>query len=54
MWCVENCQTQGAPLNSTMQNGITHPTDGDRNGTVICDIGAFEVYIGVYLPYIAK
>jgi hypothetical protein len=44
-----------APVNNTSQNGVTRPTDGDGNGTVICATGAFEGYIKmVYLPYIVK
>ncbi|CAG0968413.1 hypothetical protein ANRL3_01334 [Anaerolineae bacterium] len=49
-----NAVCAAAPVNNTSQNGITRPTDGDGNGTAICDMGAFEVFIGMYLPYIVK
>ncbi len=50
-----NAICAAAPVNNTSQNGVTRPTDGDGNGTVICATGAFEGYIKmVYLPYIVK
>lgn len=41
---------------ATDQRGFSRPIDGDKNGTAICDIGAFELnpYHTYYFPLIAK
>lgn len=39
----------------TDQRGVARPQDGDKNGSVICDIGAFEVPgFGIFLPAIFR
>ena len=51
-----NATCLAAPVSTTSQNGVVRPTDGDRNGTETCDIGAFERPGGswVFLPQLVK
>jgi hypothetical protein len=39
---------------ATDQRGRPRTVDGDRDGTAVCDIGAFEVQIKTYLPLIER
>jgi hypothetical protein len=47
-----------APVSNRDQREYTRPADGDNNGSVICDIGAFEARAvappHVYMPLIVR
>lgn len=41
----------------TDQRGAIRPADGDRNGSKVCDIGAFEfnaAYNNIYMPFVLR
>ena len=50
---VSGCLGPAGTL-SVDQRGATRPIDGDRNGSAICDIGAFEYRPPLYLPMIRR
>ncbi|MCS6825496.1 MAG: CSLREA domain-containing protein, partial [Caldilinea sp.] len=38
----DNPTCAASPVNNQSQNDVTRPTDGDGNGSAICDIGSYE------------
>jgi hypothetical protein len=48
------CTTQNSTLLMVDQRGLTRHIDSDRNGTPICEIGTYEVWINTYLPILLR
>jgi predicted outer membrane repeat protein len=52
----EGCLGIEDALLTSDQRGVARPLDGDKDGSAVCDIGAYELsnYTYVYLPYAGK
>jgi CSLREA domain-containing protein len=50
---INGCRAKGVLL-ATDQRGRGRTADGDGDGSAVCDIGAFEVQIKMYLPLILR
>ncbi len=53
----DNAICAAAPVSNQSQNGITRPKDYDGNGSIVCDIGAFEApqsVFKIFLPLILR
>ncbi|MCS7249186.1 MAG: hypothetical protein NZ840_13240 [Anaerolineales bacterium] len=53
----DNATCAAAPVSNQSKNGVTRPKDSDGNGSVICDIGAYEgpqTVFRLFLPLIRR
>jgi CSLREA domain-containing protein len=49
---ANNTVCASAPISNRDQRGLIRPWDGDFDGVHVCDIGAYEAFKLIYIPYI--